>query len=379
MSARSVRFRTALAMRRSKPAKAELPSPLSTPLILHDTGYIATTSPLQIAIQQRPLWEGSLFEYLDYWLKKAKYGTIKPTSYDTIERVIVSYIQPTIGSIPLVQLTPDDIQGLMTSMREDEGYSYSTVKKVFTCLNEALRYATARKLVIDNPMLLVEMPSSDLFQTKEISFFSIRECERIMEEAMRTYSTGRRVYVYGDAFILLLLTGLRLGELIGLTHDDYDLENRVLKVRRTVHKVRKRDVDGKLMPGRDLRIANTTKSYSGRRDIPLPALAVAAIERMMSENPLRTNLVCNSKGKMATPEQIDRTFHTLLRNSGLDQSGVHKLRHTYASILFGSKKVDIKTISKLMGHASPTITLNIYTHIADRIPHEAVTPLDELF
>ena len=69
MSARSVRFRTALAMRRSKSAKTELPSPLM-PLMVQNTGYIATTSPLKIAPQQRPLWEGSLSEYLEYWLKR---------------------------------------------------------------------------------------------------------------------------------------------------------------------------------------------------------------------------------------------------------------------------------------------------------------------
>lgn len=378
MTARSARLRTAIAVRRSK-AKPELPKPAPMPLLDPGVGVISSTSPAPLIPTQWHLWEGTVYEYLTFWLKKAKYGTIKQTSYDTIERVVLAYIHPTIGDIPLLQLIPEDIQDLLTAMREEDGYSYSTVKKVYTCLNEALRYATVRKFIVENPMLLVEMPAEALFKTKEIGFFTVRECELIIEEAMRVYSTGRRVYAYGDAFVLLMLTGLRLGELIGLKPSDYDAANKMLKVRRTVHKVRKRDDEGNLLPGRELQVANTTKTYSGRRDIPLPELAVKSIERMMNDHPYSKHLVCNTKGAMATPEQIDRTFHYLLKNVGLERSGVHKLRHTYASILFSSRKVDIKTISRLMGHATPTITLNIYTHIADRIPHEAITPLDDLF
>ena len=327
----------------------------------------------------RTVAEYSVYEYLNYWLLTYKRGTVKVTTYDTLERVIASYIKGAIGDIPLQSLTSEDIQGLIVSMKEVDGYSHSTVKKVYDCLKAALTHAHKRKVIAENPILLVNMPAKSLFPaTDRVSFFTQNECARIIEEASRCYSTGRPVYTYGDAIILILLTGIRLGEAIGLHREDYDPDRKVLTVRRSVQKARKRDQSGELLPGRILQ-ESTTKSYSGNRDIPLTDQAVAACERLLAYGDLTsTYLIQNTKGQMATPEQVDRTFHYLLKNIGLPAAGVHKLRHTFASLLF-SQKIDVKTISKLLGHASPTITLTVYVHIADQLTHAAVTPLDALF
>lgn len=380
MTARCIRIRTA---QQIKAANSRRAARSVTPVdrsVMAPTGTYPVFVPSRSAVKPVPsLWAGTLGDYLMYWLRTYKKGTVKQTSYDTLERVILSYILPGLGDISLQKLTPDALQGLLSGLME-QGYSYSTICKTYHCLGASLRMAYLRKLIPENPMELVTLPAKALFPCEDdtIEFFDPRECSRIIEEAGRAYNTGRPVYVYGDAIIVLLLTGLRLGELIGLRRDDYDPEKRIISVRRNVTKARKRDENGELLPGRTLAIS-TTKSYSGRRDIPLTRQAQAAIERMLADNICSEHIVCNSKGEMATPEQIDRTFHRLLVNAGLKPCGVHKLRHTFASLLFGSRKVDIKTISQLLGHASPVITLNIYTHVSREIPYEAVTPLDELF
>lgn len=377
MTQRAMRLRTAMAARKNQPKRDEPVNQAAERVKVRTVSTSAPKAPLALPVQAPPLWEGTLSDYLEYWLVTYKRGTVKPTTYDTLERVIQSYIAPSIGAVPLTEVSADLIQTLLADLKE-EGYSHSTVKKVHDCLNASLRHAWARKLIADNPMLLVDMPGQALFECKEVTFFTIQECSLLIEEAGREYSTGRKVYLYGDAIILILLTGIRLGEAIGLRKSDYDRDRKVLKVRRNIHKVRNRDEDGNLLPGRHLR-ESTTKSYSGTREIPLTSLAVKVIERLLIEHPFCESLICNSKGAMATPEQVDRTFRYLLKNVGLECSGVHKLRHTFATILFASQKVDVKTISKLLGHASVTVTLTVYIHIADQIPHAAVTPLDELF
>lgn len=384
MTPRSTRLHTAMAVRRvaNKPAPVKKVVPVAAkPIRIEMTGtenyYQRAVQPsLELATQK--LRMGTLTEYIDYWLTTYKRGTVKQTTYDTLEKTVRNYIQNTIGGIPFYLVTSDDIQGLITDMKENDGYSYSTCKKVYDCLHAVIKHAIKRKVLRENPMDLVEMPGKALFETKEISFFSVRECSCIIEEATRLYSNGKPVYVYGDAIVLILLTGLRLGEALGLMKDDYDPERRVLTVRRNVANVRNRDEDGNLLPGRNLQ-TTTTKTYSGYREIPLTSQAAAAIERMMKQFPYSRHIINSSKGEMTAPEQIDRTFRRLLDNIGLEKAGVHKLRHTFASILFASQRTDIKTISKLLGHASPTITLTVYVHIAERIPHEAITPLDEMF
>lgn len=157
----------------------------------------------------------SLGEYLNNWLKTYKKGTVKETSYDALERTINNQIVPNIGMIQIQQLTPNDIQKFLTKLKEDH-YSHSIVKKSYDCLNAALRHALINKDIDSNPMLLVNMPDKRLFDTKQIKYFTPQECALILEESSKRYSTGKPVYIYGDAYVLMLNTGIRLGEAIGL-------------------------------------------------------------------------------------------------------------------------------------------------------------------
>ncbi len=313
--------------------------------------------------------------YLLDWLKTYKFGTLKRSSYDTIECTAYNQVIPRLGMIQLASLRSEDIQNLLTDLK-DEGYSYSTIKKTHDCINAVLRYAFEKEHIPKNPMIHVNMPEQSLFEFEEIQIFSPKESAMIVEEATREYSTGAPVYIYGYAFILMLHTGIRLGEAIGLEKTDWDRENRTLKIQRNIQSVRKRDANGNATKGMEL-ISNTTKTYSGYRILPLNDVATMAMEKLCDAHPESKYVVCSSKGTRVPPERVGRTFYRLLDNAGLDRVGVHTLRHTFASLLF-AKGTDIKTVSKLLGHASVQITLNIYIHLLEKIDHSAVAKLNDL-
>ena len=130
------------------------------------------------------------------------------------------------------------------------------------------------------------------------------------------------------------------------------------------------------MPGSSTKEA-APKSKAGYRNIPLTDRAVEVVEALCAQFPDSVWLVNNSKGEQAKVEQIDRTFARLLKNLGMERAGVHKLRHTFASILFQGG-TDLKSISKLLGHADARITLQTYIHIADTPPHSALSPISQL-
>lgn len=109
----------------------------------------------------------SLQEYLYVWLRTFKRGTIKDSSYDTLEKTIRNQIVPYIGLIQLQQVTSTDIQTLLNNLKE-KGYSYSTVKKAHDCLNDMFEHATIADDVSKNPMLLVNMLAKSEFEKKEI-------------------------------------------------------------------------------------------------------------------------------------------------------------------------------------------------------------------
>ncbi len=315
----------------------------------------------------------TLGTYLLDWLKTYKLNSVKRSSYDALEGTAKNHIIPNLGMIQLGALTGDDIQKLLNKMKAD-GYSHSTVKKAHDCLNAVLKHALVREDIVKNPMLQVIMPAASLFPKKEIQFYTQEEALRITEEASKEYLTGRLVYVYGYVFILMLHTGIRLGEAIGLEKTDWDRKNNTLKIQRNVQSVKKRDKDGNAVTGREL-VSNTTKTYSGERTLALNATATNALTKLCEEHPGSKYIVCDGNGHQVPPERVERTFYYLLKNVGLEKNGVHSLRHTFASLLF-AQGTDIKVVSKLLGHASVQITMNIYVHLYDNAEPDAVALLD---
>lgn len=318
----------------------------------------------------------SVETYVNNWLTTYKRNTIKDSSYDALEKTVRNYVIPHLGVIRLQELTSDDIQNLLQSLK-DSGYSYSTVKKAHNCLNEFLRHATIKKDIADNPMLLVKMLSASEFEKKEIRYFTEAECALIIEESSRQYSTGKLVYQYADAYVLMLNTGIRLGEAIGLKKTDWNEKEKTLHVQRNIQSISKRDTEGNRVKGKQL-VSNTTKTYSGDRILPLNKAATEALERLCRQHPESEYIVCSSKGEIIPPERLERTFYRILKNVGINQAGTHSLRHTFASMLFANG-TDVKTVSELLGHASIQITLNTYVHLIGKPKHDAVVKLDDIF
>lgn len=318
----------------------------------------------------------SLEDYLNEWLKTFKRGTIKDSSYDTLEKTIRNQIVPYIGSIHLQQVTSADIQKLLNDLKI-KGYSYSTVKKAHDCLNDMFEHATIADDVAKNPMLLVNMLAQSEFEKKDIRYFTEEECALLIEESSRQYSTGKLVYQYADAYVLMLHTGIRLGETIGLKKSDWNKKDNTLHIQRNIQSISKRDSAGNRIQGKQL-VSNTTKTYSGDRILPLNKAATEALKRLCDQHPDKEYIVCSSKGEVVPPERLERTFYRILKNVGISQTGTHSLRHTFASMLF-AKGTDVKTVSELLGHASIQITLNTYVHLIGNPKHNAVAKLDDAF
>lgn len=317
----------------------------------------------------------TLAEYIDNWLRTYKKGTLKASSYDRLENTINHQVLPYLGDIQLQALSSADIQGMISSLQTD-GKSYSTIKKAYDCINAVLTHAVIADDIVKNPMLLVKMPEKKLFDNHEIRAFTKEETLAIIEEASRTYSTGKPIYANGDAFILMLNTGLRIGELSALKKTDWDEENQELHVRQTAVKVKKRDSDGEAAGGYTL-ASNATKTYSGDRIIPLNKTATEALQRIVKAHP-SGEMLFGSADRPIDPHNLQKSFYAVLRNVGIEKTGIHSLRHTFASFLF-AKGVDVKTVSKILGHANIQITLNTYVHMIKDADKNAVKKLDDIY
>lgn len=316
-----------------------------------------------------------LKDYLMNWLVNIKKISLKPSSYDRLEYTAIKQVIPRLGTFKISEITPEDIGKMMTDIK-DEGLSYSTVKKAYDCVNAVMTYAFNKRDILINPAALSVKPNENNFQKKAIRYFTKEEVAAITEECGRLYNTGTPVYPYGDAFILALHTGLRMGELIGLQKDDIDFNNKRLTVRRNAQVVGKRNADGSRAAGRTT-VLSTTKTYSGTRVISLNNTALEAAKRLCASHPESSNVICGVRGGQVTHERFERSFYRILDNCGIERTGVHSLRHTFASMLF-DQGVDIKTISTLLGHASVKITMDTYIHLIRDTGKYAVGALESI-
>lgn len=147
-------------------------------------------------------------------------------------------------------------------------------------------------------------------------------------------------------------------------------------MKRNAQMVGKRNTDGSRASGRRT-VLSTTKTYSGTRTISLNSTALDAAQRLCDSHPESEQVICGVRGGQVTHERFERSFYRVLDNCGIRRTGVHSLRHTFASMLF-EQGVDIKTISTLLGHASVKITMDTYIHLIQDTGKYAVEMLEAI-
>ena len=129
----------------------------------HASSVLYTPPSVLVGAHAKSLQAQSLDDYLINWLRTYKQGLVKPTTYDTLERTIRDYIRPWLGGVPVGSLNAETIQGHLAFLKAQKGYSHSTIKKTYDCLNAAYKHGVKRRVLSENPMELVEMPSKALF------------------------------------------------------------------------------------------------------------------------------------------------------------------------------------------------------------------------
>jgi integrase len=175
--------------------------------------------------------------------------------------------------------------------------------------------------------------------------------------------------------VLVIQTGMRRGELFGLTWNDVDLDNGWLHVKQA------------LAPGGES--FNAPKTAKGRRKIRLTPVAVEALKRhKIAQNQERLRqgsswqdyglVFCSSVGTPMNPDNfVKRSYKPLLKRAGLPQLCFHDLRHTFASLMMPNEHP--KIVQEMLGHSRISTTLDIYSHLSQDMQEEAVGRFAALF
>ena len=246
-------------------------------------------------------------------------------------------------------------------------------------MNEYFRYLTQQELINKNPMNAAPMIKKSNFyaiQEKEelptsetITVFTLDEIEKLKAEANKKYMTGKKLYRQAGAYILMLNTGLRAGEMLGVLNRDIDLERRVLHIQRGVKVVNKRDGVERSDGSTEVKVGKL-KSVTSKRDIPLNDTAIKMIEELRKEFYFGEDspLICDENGNYTKPDVFRRRYHRLLEGAGIKSKGLHSLRHTFATNLVNGvkqpdgtiKSLTVKQVADLLGHSTTQVTEMYY-------------------
>ena len=283
------------------------------------------------------------------WLEKyAKLG-VKTRTYNKYEFIVYTRIIPEFGDLDINQISTITLQEFILQLLENgnikdsSSLSVNTVYGIVSVLKQGFNLAVLLELTNKNPTAAIKMPKLD---EKEICALSREEQKRVEEYCLN----NRKCNYLG--VILCLYTGIRLGELLALTWDDVDFENKSLYINKTAYKAK--------VNGQNQMIIDTPKTKKSNRVIPLCDKLLNLLE-ILKKNTSSQYIISTKQGNIIDTRSYQRTFESILDKCQVKHYNFHCLRHTFATraIELG---MDPKTLSEILGHTNVGITLNRYAH-----------------
>ncbi len=289
----------------------------------------------------------TLARYLDLWLDSVR-GTVRESTWVRHEINVRVHIKPNLRG-RLDKLHGLQVQALYRR-KLDGGQSPASVLKIHATLTKALKQACAWRLIPLNVCESVTLPRLD---NEEIKPLNAGQMKALLKAA-----EGTELYAL---WVLMVTTGVRVGEALALGWDDLDLDSRRLRVSKTLYRG----------------VVGQPKTSNGRRTIKLCGLATEALK----DHHRRGDFVfCTGSGGPINVNNLRyRDWKRLLGRAGLPPSTrLHDLRHSAATLLLNSG-VPVKVVSEMWGHHDVAFTLRVYGHVLPEMQDRAADAMDEIF
>ena len=306
-------------------------------------------------------------QWLDTWLSEYVEPSCKPLTLSTYESRIRTRLKPALGSIKLTELSTTQIQTFCNDLIRKEGLSPKTVKNTHGILHKALAQATDLRYILFNPADPVKLPR---IERKEISPLTESEISAFLEEIKKGEPFAR-------LFTVTLFTGMREGEICGLTWDAVDFRNGTITVKQQLQKGKEKGADHYLI---------STKSGKTRTITAAPFVMQVLKEQLFEQRKQHLqmglawknqwNLVFTQEdGGYIPPQSALKHFKKVAERIGRPDARFHDLRHTYAvaSLQEGD---DVKTVQQNLGHATAAFTLDVYGHVSEKMKQESAARME---
>lgn len=290
-----------------------------------------------------------LAEWLDVWLADVITPNKEQKTIDRYEEVIRIHLVPNLGNIEISKIAPRRVQELESNLLRD-GMAPKGVEMVHNVLSGAMKHALRMELISRNPVALVSPPSVP--QT-EASSPSIEQVQALLKVGA---SCAHYLWL---CVHLIIYTGMRRGEALGLRWENVDLEGKLLRV------------GASLVVASNGLVLKYPKTESGRRTVDLDAQTVALLQehrkhqRELAEQlgvePPEMVFPRHDLHNWCHPNNLVNFISGLAKKAGCSGITIRSLRHFHASVALQSEQNPV-VVSKRIGHAKVSTTMDIYGH-----------------
>lgn len=300
---------------------------------------------------------------------KLKYDTnqISATQFSRVSRTIGSIEKTKLGKKNIDEITTSELQEEMNSFKY---LSNSSISKIYQLYSRAFKSAIDKGYLMRNPMSNVIKPRSTK-EDKTVRALTVEEQQAFTDYLLSKDLSKCR---YRNVFLIQMYMGLRCGETLALTTHDIDLRSKTINVHRTLTM----DENNQVIMG------ETTKTYAGKRTLPIPSQIYKYILEQMQVADTQEN---NEEKLLFKPDNAKYTRRTnvnselqriLKKQFGITDISTHSLRHTYGTRCIESGMAPV-VVQRLMGHKDIGVTLNVYTSVFDKFKQKEIDKVNKYY
>lgn len=313
----------------------------------------------------------SVSDYFDYWFKEYVMLNCKFNTQDYYKRIINNHIKKDLGMYRLKQVTPSILQEFI-NLKFRNGLSKSSLSNMRGILTKSFRMAVyPYQFIKSNPAEYIQLPKYDEIKKDAIKLkiITIDEFERILKR----FPEGSTFYI---PLQIAFHTGMRAGEVCGLTWDCVDFSNNTIRVEKQL-----------LSKGKGIHELASPKTATSNRTIAIGKTLVDILKKHkinQSKHRLEygelyknSNFVCTKEnGDCVTTDSIKYLSRVINYELGINFK-FHSLRHTHATMLLESGAIP-KDIQERLGHSKLATTSDTYSHVTNKMRSETVTIFEKI-
>ena len=316
--------------------------------------------------------EFTVAHWLDKWLDTYVKGKVKPLTFYSYSTHCENHIKRALGAIKLSALDTLHIQNFYNDLEKskDEGGKYGlsakTIKNIHGVLHKSLDKAVELKFIKFNPSKICELPK-----------YIKKEIKPLEETEISAFLKAMAGHKFEIVFLVTLFTGMRQGEVLGLSIDCVDFAKGIITVNKQLIKDKN---TGKYY-------LHTVKNDKVRIIAPDPFIMGALHKQKAAQDKMQLsagqawsntdNLIfTNELGEHLKHVTVYKNFKKIVTGLGLDDTRFHDLRHSYAVAALQAGD-DVKTVQENLGHHSAVFTLDIYGHVTDKMKKDSAARMEK--